>query len=372
MEFNDEIYLQKYKNYKKKYLELKNLNNNYYNNDLTGGGPSQSEGGMFEWVFGKKNNQTQVIENNKNINNGQYKSVPVQNIIVQSMDVKQPPPDPSTTDGEYLVFFLKDEEGEYLSSNLLNSHKLFVQENYEPQIKEGLPFANINQFNLSFNETGYIIIKRGNEITFTMINNKFEPDFYKKLELLKQKFNIGNNNEDRIITDLTNNCYKTYTDNVNEKITSSINDINNLEVKTKLNTVLQGFNEKNSNDQKQLYHQHSELKTKLSEILENKEFLKYNTYTFKIADYYFGRENSEKFLTELADNIIKFTNREAEKENIKFNMIIKFRRDGNHYTFADYIHKYSISITKMYTKIVSSLAKKRYDNFSSVDEQIKS
>jgi hypothetical protein len=98
MESNlDEVYYQKYQQYKHKYTELKQLKNN------------NLQGGFFGWFNNKNEAETRMAYNTTSSNSS---------VNTRSND------NDVDTDGEYLVFYIED-EGELSDENLEKYKNLF-------------------------------------------------------------------------------------------------------------------------------------------------------------------------------------------------------------------------------------------------------
>jgi hypothetical protein len=333
MESNlDEVYYQKYQQYKHKYTELKQLKNN------------NLQGGFFGWFNNKNEAETRMAYNTTSSNSS---------VNTRSND------NDVDTDGEYLVFYIED-EGE-LSDENLEKYKKFVQDNYDVENKTGIPFSSINEFNILFNEKAYIVTKTGNKISYSMITNNVEPDFYNKLEQVKSSFYIDKNESDPIIQNLSNNCFTSYITNVIKQLDDSIQLTNNEEVKKNLERLKLDFSTKSTTDMEKqnFYKGYTDFKTTLIKTLDTDKYLKYNKFEYEKGDYRFMKAYSEKFFNEFIDKI-KDNNKQKDTD-IKLNMIIKIRKTDKDYTFGEYVNKNSITITPMYGKIVAALTKRRYD-----------
>jgi hypothetical protein len=337
----DEEYYQKYLKYKEKYIQLKQLKNNY--NDL--------EGGM--WPFSLFSSKVKKSGTGTGTGTGSRTGSEIGTV------------NDNNTDGEYLVFFIDDEGDGKMTNENLDKYKNFIQYYYNDEKKQGIEFISIEQFINSplYNEKAYIINKIGNKITCQIITNNKELGFYNKLQTIKNNLHLDKNVTDPIIDNLSNKCYTAYTNNVITNLNKSIQNIDNNEIKKSLEKIKSDFTKKsNSADEKQMFiKSYLDVKSEINKILNNDKYLIYKSFEYVKSNYKFNQDinnNSQKFFDELISKI-KDNNKQRDGV-IKLNMIIKIDKSKTHYKFAEYINKNTISYTTMYGKIDAALTKSRY------------
>lgn len=346
----DEVYYQKYLQYKQKYLELKQFKNN---NNLDGGYALNP----FSWFSSTpefKNLQADDtnIPNETNMSNddGEFEN-----------NTPPAPYNDELTNGTYLVFNITQDTD-------LDLSKLFVQTNYNRPEKVGITFYKVDEFraNPEFNEKSYIITKNGTKIKYTMISNTHEIDYYEnKIQKVKDFLFLDKNGEedDEIVKDLINTCYVQYKDRVNKSIDDSMEVFDKTDpIKTELVNIKSNFKQSNENaDQRMSFYQnYTTYKDKVIKALKMDEYLKYKPFEFEI-DIQFSRDYSTPFFKKLITEI----QNKSKTQNVELNMIIKIDESysqTDRFKFAESIKNETISNTSMYIKLVGDIALKRIEN----------
>lgn len=323
MEANlDEVYYEKYQQYKQKYIELKQLKNN------------NLDGGFWFRYFNSQKSTDNNVNSSNNVNpneNGRY--------LVFSID--------NTIDLDDIANEVK-----------FNEYKEYVQTNYSNDAnKVDVTFNSKAYFNLKYDNKAYIIDKNLNEITCNMITKDVEPNFYSKLESIKEIFSINKPENDPTINNITDNCFKNYDELISSNFNKIQTDMTFSPIKNKLQLAQTEFKTTLETERKNFIKNYEDFKEKIASTIDFSKYLKYKTITYQ-TNYNFIKDNSEKFLTELINKIKSETNEEIPD----LNMIIKINDNDQDYKYAEFIGGDSISNTILYTKIVSAQANKRLKN----------
>lgn len=343
METNlDDVYYQKYLQYKQKYLELKQIKNN-----LDGGGG----------LFGKKKGKAVMrIDNGENNREDNEEN--------EDPDVRTS----SLTDGYYLVFNLDGN---------IDLTKNYVQTNYNKETKTGISFIKKDTFinEREQNEKSYIIKKEGKNITCNIISSAISEDFNLKLQEMRDTLNINKEgkDDDSIGQLLETNCSSNYHNTMVENLKNNINKIEakditqvkNKEIHDALSKFLDDFKRTFANNSRQFFNVYELQKKELIQNLNLDQYNKYKETNFELADEnQFNKNYSNAFLEILKTEINKTS---AGSDVPEFNMILKIQNNylnDSHYKFGEYINKNNISITPKYVEIVKELAERRVNNLA--------
>jgi hypothetical protein len=290
-----------------------------------------------------------------------------------------------STDGTYLVFYIDEEKintfkEEYEKNksdeiniannfkefwNYFETVKKFTQNSYDEEQKIDIKFFNKEQFKNFFDKKAYILTKNGKKITSTIISTDNDNTFVN--DLLKVQ-NFQNKIEELIEknnkTALT--CHTDIINNIQQ-------DINTMKIdNSEYNQQFANINRQIDSFVVSISANESNTKTSILDILEklkqeyNQVLIKMNKSIYAPSNYdtniiwkdALAESNIDFILDEIKSRGVKEID---NKEKIKPNMIIKINNDDPlDYKYAETIKKNTISITNMYTLLVSLIELRRY------------
>jgi hypothetical protein len=253
-------------------------------------------------------------------------------------------------DGNYLLFYLPaPQEGEIMKDQYYE----YIQDEIHAGKKNGDVIVSKKFFKDTFNEKAYLLNKKGDNITLTIIvnDNNNNSDIINIIDEFKKSMNIEKDIEDPFnIKEIKEiNC---------EPIKNNISQINmNIENfkkrldTNKYNSILIKLNEiYNSNDKfiNKIMDEYNDFykdnKTKIiGDILEDESITKYQIKLLNFQTVF----NSVTYalLNEKIKSIIK---------GFEFNMILKIKETDTDYIFDEIITDNTISYTTMYGQILKS------------------
>jgi len=333
MELNsDKDYYQKYIQYKRQYIMLKQLknNNNYnnynnYNNEL--------EGGNWSWFgFGenkaKKEQKEQKIQAAQDLRNAQAESEKLALEEAQKY----------VGDGTYLVF-------EVSNLNIINYPNLRAL-NYDnekrKQPKENTDKDIIILDKIEFSrlyQNAYIVIKDKDKYTYKFItddDNNFQTDY------------------NNILSEIEN-IKKNECDCMTEAITAT-NNARLINLISELNSQIQAYNTNYRTTENQNKNIRNNV---LDSLINSGEHQKYAEHVLQYNEHEFTATTNDTFLTEINNHIVSRINDEQKQSEGKLNMILKIKNDyqtSDVYTFDGIITKDDASYTITYAKIASIIS----------------
>ncbi len=252
-------------------------------------------------------------------------------------------------DGNYLLFYLPaPQEGEKMNVQYYE----YIQDEINYGKKNGDIIVSKKFFKETFNEKAYLLNKKGDKITLTIIvnDNNNNSDIINIIDEFKKSMNIEKTDDPFIIKSTDEiNCQpiKNNISQINTNIENFKKRLDNI----KYNSILKKLNEiSNSNDKfidkimndYNIFYNNNKTKI-IGEILEDENITKYQIKLLNFVSVF--NSITYALLNEKIKSILK---------DFEFNMILKIKETETNYIFDEKINISTISYTTMYGQILNS------------------